>query len=237
MEHKLTNLLGKQILVDKDELLFSVGDDAYTFYLILSGAVEVNLNDDKSSNSSKTFTENEFFGYDETQTSQQRNSNATAIKNSSLIEITVTNKPEISNIKSVNQITKVDLEKQLLNTKSIHSNFESVVHDTAQEDYTIVSVGLYRCNLTYAPFIKKYLFRLIDNGIKKIIIDMQQARIIDSTFFGALISAQRLLNERGGKLSLVCNKKVFSSLFHVTRMDKVFSIYEELKSAEIDQEN
>jgi anti-anti-sigma factor len=98
-------------------------------------------------------------------------------------------------------------------------------------DICIVHVYITRATLTKAVDFKDFLNVLIDEGSKKFVIDLSACEYIDSTFLGAIVSVLKKLNASGGDLRLVYNKDVPSLIFMLTRMDKVFKIFDDLSLA------
>jgi anti-anti-sigma factor len=95
-------------------------------------------------------------------------------------------------------------------------------------DICVVHVYITRATLTKAVSFKDFLTLLIEEGAKKFIIDLSSCEYIDSTFLGAIVSVLKKLMGLGGDLRLVYNKEVPSLIFMLTRMDKVFKIYDDL---------
>ncbi len=99
------------------------------------------------------------------------------------------------------------------------------------EDVTVIYVYLKRATLAKAVKFKEFVTELIDQGSNKVIIDLTICEYIDSTFLGAMVSLLKKLNSVQGDLRLVYNKEAPSLVFVVTRMDKVFKIFDTLDEA------
>lgn len=99
------------------------------------------------------------------------------------------------------------------------------------EDVTVIYVYLKRATLAKAVKFKEFVTELIDQGSNKVIIDLTICEYIDSTFLGAMVSLLKKLNSIQGDLRLVYNKEAPSLVFVVTRMDKVFKIFDTLDEA------
>ncbi len=98
-------------------------------------------------------------------------------------------------------------------------------------DICVVHVYITRATLTVAVSFKDFLNVLIEEGSRKFIIDLSSCEYIDSTFLGAIVSVLKKLIAMNGDLRLVYNKDVPSLIFMLTRMDKVFKIYDDLTVA------
>lgn len=95
----------------------------------------------------------------------------------------------------------------------------------------IITVELVRATIKEAEDFKALLAQEIESGTRDIIVDLCYCEFIDSTFLGALVvSLKRLLSIKG-TLKLCNLKPSVSSMFELTRMYKVFEIYDSLDKA------
>lgn len=216
----LENLKGKQLQVSKGDLVYRRDVPADSLYLIVKGSVKVVGN-----NNTKVFVENEYFGLDDLLTQSLRTQDAYSLDDTELIKIGFTpDKDQPKHIvvrRETPQIVKTDHVQPY----SYIGPIQNVLSEKEINGITLVSVNLYRCNFKHAAAFKEYLDEIIGRGSKNILIDLQQCRILDSTFLGTLVASLRKVTITGGDLRLITNDKVKSWLFMVTRMDKVFSIY------------
>jgi anti-sigma B factor antagonist len=79
-------------------------------------------------------------------------------------------------------------------------------------------------DLYTAPDLKERLLGVIQDGKKRIIVDLSQTTFIDSTTLGVLIGAVRRLRPTGGSLALVCTDENIRKIFEITGLDRVFPI-------------
>ncbi len=99
------------------------------------------------------------------------------------------------------------------------------------EGKVIITVELVRATIKEAEEFKEILSQEIESGTRDIIIDLCYCEFIDSTFLGALVvSLKRLLTVKG-TLKLCNLKPSVYSMFELTRMYKVFQIYDSLDKA------
>ena len=98
-------------------------------------------------------------------------------------------------------------------------------------DVTIVQVFLNRATLAKAVKFKDLITELINGGTNKFVIDLSICEYIDSTFLGAMVSLLKKVNSLNGDLRLVYSKEMPSLVFVLTRMDKVFKVFNELDEA------
>lgn len=102
---------------------------------------------------------------------------------------------------------------------------------TIIEGKVIITVELVRATIKEAEEFKAILTQEIESGPRDIIVDLCYCEFIDSTFLGALVvSLKRLLTVKG-TLKLCNLKPSVQSMFELTRMYKVFEIYDSLDQA------
>ncbi|NOT86040.1 MAG: STAS domain-containing protein [Methylococcaceae bacterium] len=83
--------------------------------------------------------------------------------------------------------------------------------------------------------LKTYLLQLIESGEKNLIIQLQQVRFIDSSGLGALLSGNKHIIAKSGKLALTNIQQQVLSMFELTRLNRVFDIYADLNEAFTDE--
>lgn len=78
-----------------------------------------------------------------------------------------------------------------------------------------------------AAEFRKLAYALLEKGKKVLITDFSHCQFIDSTGLGVLVSVYKKFTEQGGSLKLCCiNDSNVLKIFQLTRLDKVFSIYD-----------
>lgn len=75
-----------------------------------------------------------------------------------------------------------------------------------------------------APEVKNQLRLHFADGLINIDFDCSILDFVDSSGLGALISMQKLANERGGKLRLIAPKPSVIQLLELTRLHRIFEI-------------
>jgi anti-sigma B factor antagonist len=76
-----------------------------------------------------------------------------------------------------------------------------------------------------APRFKAYLGEYISNGNRSIVLDLAAVTFIDSSGLGALVSSLKSMGN-DGDLVISGARATVASMFKLTRMDKVFRMYE-----------
>ena len=92
-------------------------------------------------------------------------------------------------------------------------------------------ISLKRATLAQAEAFKKILFKDIETGWRKIIIDLTDCEFIDSTFLGSMVIALKKIKSLGGSLRLVGAQPDVMHMFQLTRVGGIFEIYETKEDA------
>ncbi len=98
-------------------------------------------------------------------------------------------------------------------------------------DILVEVVNLTRATLKEAEEFKLTLSQDIEEGVKKIVVDISQCEFIDSTFLGALVVSLKKITGLGGDLRLVGFQPAVHSMFELTRMYRVFESYKTKEEA------
>ncbi len=77
-------------------------------------------------------------------------------------------------------------------------------------------------NITTSPDLKKSFESIKTN---KVVIDMQNVAYIDSSGLATLVELLKKVKQKGGNLSLSQVSEKVKSLFEITKLDRLFSIY------------
>ncbi len=79
---------------------------------------------------------------------------------------------------------------------------------------------------------KKILFDVIENkGEKNILIDLSQIEFADSSFLGSIVSGLKRVSSEKGDIKICGLQPTLKSLFELTRLYKVFEIYDNKEDA------
>jgi len=92
-------------------------------------------------------------------------------------------------------------------------------------DVIVEVVSLDRATLKEAEDFKKILIKDIDEGSRKLVVDLTQCEFIDSTFLGALVVSLKKITSLGGDLKLVGFQPAVHAMFELTRMFRVFETF------------
>lgn len=98
-------------------------------------------------------------------------------------------------------------------------------------DILLIDVLITRATLKDAEDFKNLLTIEIEQGNKKIIVDLAKCEFIDSTFLGALVVSLKKTTTSGGDLRLVGFQPAVHSMFELTRMYRVFESFKSREEA------
>lgn len=88
-----------------------------------------------------------------------------------------------------------------------------------------------RATVEVAEDFRRALFDMVEDGAKKLVVDMKEQKFVDSSFLGALVAGLRKAVAEGGSLKLVGLQPSVRSMFDLTRLSKVFEIFESEEEA------
>ena len=97
--------------------------------------------------------------------------------------------------------------------------------DEERSGCTVIRFEERRLDVLVAQEMKKELLKKIDNGIRRIGLDLSNVSFVDSSGLGALVAVLKNIGP-GGSLRLWGLTPEVKSVFELTQLYKVFDIYE-----------
>jgi anti-sigma B factor antagonist len=76
-----------------------------------------------------------------------------------------------------------------------------------------------------APRLREQLVSLVEEGQRRIVVDLDGVEFIDSTGLGVLVGALKRAHAYNGELALVCNSVRIRKAFEITGLTRVFPMY------------
>jgi len=73
--------------------------------------------------------------------------------------------------------------------------------------------------------LKQDIARIIEEGVKFIVLNLSKVEYLDSTGLGVLIGSLKRLRENGGNLVVVSPSVRIMRVFEITGLFKIFNIY------------
>ena len=98
-------------------------------------------------------------------------------------------------------------------------------------NYSVLTIQDERIDAHNSGELKEYLLQMIEGGEKQIIVQLEHVRFIDSSGLGALLSGNKHIVAKSGKLALANVQKQVLSMFELTRLNRVFDMYADLNEA------
>ena len=99
-----------------------------------------------------------------------------------------------------------------------------------RDGVTIVSTNE-KLDAVNAPKLKEIVQEIAQAGGSKLVMDMEKTRLIDSSGCGALLASLKVLVKNHGDMKIVRPTPEALIVFQLTRLHKVFEIFENLESA------
>ncbi len=87
---------------------------------------------------------------------------------------------------------------------------------------TVVVEG--EVDVATAPSLRDELYRLIEGGASRVVVDLSGMDFIDSTGLGVFVGALKRARERGGGIELRGLKPSARKVFEITGLDSAFTI-------------
>ena len=100
----------------------------------------------------------------------------------------------------------------------------------AQESATIVEVAG-EVDLYSSPEVRTTLIQLTEDKTPVIIIDLREVSYMDSSGVATLVEGLQAMGTYNGKFILVNLRDEVKLVFELSRLDKVFEIYDSLEKA------
>jgi anti-sigma B factor antagonist len=86
-------------------------------------------------------------------------------------------------------------------------------------------------HVSTAPSFRERLNAVIESGETTLVLDLSAVDFIDSTGLSVLLNGLRLVNQRRGRLALVCTNPTVMRLFQITSLDATFDMFDERAAA------
>ena len=231
LETKFSNVQVKYVTLQKDEILYKHNDPSDSLFLVIDGLIELKTEKDKNDSLKTRIKKDEFFGLEDILQNIKRPQTATALEISEVLKIKLTNISKNQTASLFNDLPKTRVTDDLLLSLTKTSAGKKLFDVQDITDKKVVSFFGPRGDLTNAVLFRDFLFRYIDDGNTDLIINLLALKTIDSTFLGTLVACLKKTSSSGGGMKLVCDQNILSWLFVVTKMDKVFKIYDTLEEA------
>jgi anti-sigma B factor antagonist len=95
----------------------------------------------------------------------------------------------------------------------------------------VVAVREERLDAHNSDELKVEMIRLFESGTKDLLVDLKEVRFIDSSGLGVLVSGFKNASTHQGSIKLSCLQTQVKSMFELTRLHRVFDIYQTVDEA------
>lgn len=86
-------------------------------------------------------------------------------------------------------------------------------------------------DVSHQSNLKDQLYQVVDNGGNDIVFDFQAVNFIDSSCLGVLVALTKKLRGKNGDIKLTNLSEDVKSIFQITRLDKIFEVFENNQEA------
>jgi anti-sigma B factor antagonist len=82
-----------------------------------------------------------------------------------------------------------------------------------------------------ATALNEQVHKLLDAGVRKVVIDLHDVQFVNSSGLGMLIGSLTTMRNAGGNLKLACVSKKVQTLIEVTKLHSVFELHSSVSTA------
>jgi len=102
-------------------------------------------------------------------------------------------------------------------------NFEAVNNS----GITFININVPNANILVAPEFRKFILAIIESDKEKqLIVNFKNVNFVDSAFLAAMVVALKKITAINGDIKITNLQKPVRALFELTRLYKVFEIFE-----------
>ncbi len=98
-------------------------------------------------------------------------------------------------------------------------------------DVVVEIINMERATMNEALELKGNLNKRMEEGYRKIIVDLSACDFVDSTFLGALVGGLKKATKMKGDLKIVGFRPAVKSMFELTRLFRIFETFNDLQDA------
>lgn len=86
-------------------------------------------------------------------------------------------------------------------------------------------------DITTSPEVRKMFDKVTKDKVSKIVLNLEKVNYIDSSGLATLVEGLQRMRTYGGKMRLTNLSPKVKSLFEITKLEKLFEIFQEEKQA------
>jgi anti-anti-sigma factor len=100
-----------------------------------------------------------------------------------------------------------------------------VIEIKKEKNLTIVRLKEKRFDSSKAPLMKTEFLKLISDGTKNILLNLEEVESVDSSGLGSFNFGKRQLNGLGGDMKLCQIKNKVNNLLKISKLDRVYKVF------------
>jgi len=101
-------------------------------------------------------------------------------------------------------------------------------------DCTVVEVSGV-LDMATEPQLRQTLQEVIDAGARRVVVDLAEVELMDSSALGALVLMFKVLRDDGGDLCLAAPRPLVRTVLAVTTVDRAITVHDTVRAAEDDR--
>lgn len=99
------------------------------------------------------------------------------------------------------------------------------------ENAVVFTIQVKRATVDISGNLKNAMLENIEQGNTNLIVDINQAEFVDSSFLGALVAGLKRATMKNGDLKIVGLQPPVRAMFELTRLYRIFDIHDEVAEA------
>ncbi len=101
----------------------------------------------------------------------------------------------------------------------------------SEKDVIVVVIGEKRATVDFSAELKEDLILKIEEENKNVVVDLTACEFVDSSFLGTLVAGLKKTTMKNGDLKLVGLNPPVRAMFELTRLYRIFDIFESVDEA------
>ncbi len=100
-----------------------------------------------------------------------------------------------------------------------------------ENDVLVVNIKEKRATVEFAGVLKQELMEKIEGQYKNVVINLSDTDFVDSSFLGTLVAGLKKATMHNGDLKIVGLQPPVKAMFELTRLYKIFDIFDTVEEA------
>jgi anti-sigma B factor antagonist len=100
-----------------------------------------------------------------------------------------------------------------------------------RDDILVLEIKLKRATVEISGQLKKDLLEKIEDGHHRVVVDLSKTDFVDSSFLGVLVAGLKKATIHNGDMKISGLQSSVNSIFELTRLYRIFDIFEKTEEA------